>query len=84
MLILSRKKNEKIRIGSDIIVQVLSISDTQVKIGIDAPMFVKILRDEIYEDVKRQTIESTQKSIEKPVDLTNLKINKIKKVWWLL
>ncbi len=80
MLILSRKKNEKIRIGSDIVVQVLSISDTQVKIGIDAPMFVKILRDEIYEDVKRQTIESTQKSIEKPVDLTNLKINKIKKV----
>jgi len=79
MLILSRKKNEKIRIGSDIVVQVLSISDTQVKIGIDAPMYVKILRNEIYEDVKQQTIEATQKSIEKPVDLSKLTINKIKK-----
>jgi len=79
MLILSRKKNEKIRIGSDIVVQVLSISDTQVKIGIDAPMYVKILRNKIYEDVKQQTIEATQKSIEKPVDLSKLTINKIKK-----
>ena len=79
MLILSRKKNEKIRIGSDIVVQVLSISDTQVKIGIDAPMYVKILRNEIYEDVKQQTIEATQKSIEKPFDLSDLTINKIKK-----
>ena len=79
MLILSRKKNEKIRIGSEIVVQVLSISDTQVKIGIDAPMYVKILRNEIYEDVKKQTIEATQKSIEKPLDLSNLTINKIKK-----
>lgn len=79
MLILSRKKNEKIRIGSEIVVQVLSISDTQVKIGIDAPLYVKILRNEIYEDVKQQTIEATQKSIEKPLDLSNLTINKIKK-----
>ncbi len=79
MLILSRKKNEKIRIGSEIVVQVLSISDTQVKIGIDAPMYVKILRNEIYEDVKQQTIEATKKSIEKPVDLSKLAINKIKK-----
>jgi len=79
MLILSRKKNEKIRIGSDVVVQVLSISDTQVKIGIDAPMYIKILRNEIYEDVKRQTIEATQKSIEKPFDLSDLTINKIRK-----
>jgi len=80
MLILSRKKNEKIRIGTDIVVQVLSISDSQVKIGIDAPSSVKILRDEIYEDVKKHTIEATIQSKEKPApDLSELVVNKLNK-----
>ena len=80
MLILSRKKNEKIRIGTDIVVQVLSISESQVKIGIEAPSSVKILRDEIYEDVKKHTIEATIKSKEKPTpDLSELVINKLNK-----
>ncbi|NOX18798.1 MAG: carbon storage regulator CsrA [Chlorobi bacterium] len=80
MLILSRKKNEKIRIGTDVVVQVLSISESQVKIGIDAPASVKILRDEIYEDVKKHTIEATIQSKEKPApDLSELVINKLNK-----
>jgi len=80
MLILSRKKNEKIRIGTDIVVQVLSISESQVKIGIEAPSSVKILRDEIYEDVKKHTIEATIQSKEKPApDLSELIINKLNK-----
>ena len=73
-------KNEKIRIGTDIVVQVLSISESQVKIGIEAPSSVKILRDEIYEDVKKHTIEATIKSKEKPTpDLSELVINKLNK-----
>lgn len=80
MLILSRKQNEKIRIGSDIIINVLSISETQVKIGIEAPSNVKILREEIYEDVKKHTIEATQQSKETPMPkLSELPINKLNK-----
>jgi len=80
MLILSRKKNEKIRIGTEIVVQVLAISDTQVKIGIDAPTSVKILRDEIYEDVKKHTIEATKQSQQQTtISLTELPINKLNK-----
>ena len=80
MLILSRKKNEKIRIGTDIIVQVLSVSDTQVKIGIDAPTSIKILRDELYEDVKKHTIEATIQSKEvQTLPLSELPINKLNK-----
>lgn len=80
MLILSRKQNEKIRIGSDITINVLAISDTQVKIGIDAPSNVKILREEIYEDVKKHTIEASQSSKAADIpDLSSLPINKLNK-----
>ncbi len=80
MLILSRKQNEKIRIGSEIIINVLSISDTQVKIGIEAPSNVKILREEIYEDVKKHTIEATKQSKEATLpNLSDLPINKLNK-----
>ena len=37
MLVLKRKIDEKIRIGSDIVISIVSISEHQVKIGIDAP-----------------------------------------------
>jgi carbon storage regulator len=59
MLILSRKKNEKIRIGKDIVIQILSFSDTQVKLGIDAPTNIKILRDEIFENTENYNLEES-------------------------
>ena len=37
MLILTRKFDEEIKIGSDITVKILSVSDGQVKLGITAP-----------------------------------------------
>ena len=63
MLVLSRKQNQKIRIGNDIIITIVNISDGSVKIGIDAPTSVKILRDELYESVKKQVSEAQQSSI---------------------
>ncbi len=83
MLILSRKLNEEIVINGEIKVKIISISDNQIKIGIDAPASVKILRGEIYESVKESTIEAS-KSTKENIDaeniskLKNLKINKIK------
>ncbi len=62
MLVLSRKQNQKIRIGNDIVITIVNISDGSVKIGIDAPTSVKILRDELYESVKKQVSEAQQSS----------------------
>lgn len=48
MLVLTRKKGEKIRINDDIIIEVIEITPTSVKIGFSAPPTVKIYRDELY------------------------------------
>ena len=78
MLVLSRKEKEKIRLGSDIVISILMISENQVKIGIEAPADIKILREELYADLARHAMEAKDKSGEKlPVDISTLTINKL-------
>ena len=59
MLVLSRKINEKIKIGEDIELTIISISGDNVRIGIQAPKDIKILRSEVLEDIKKQNLEAT-------------------------
>ena len=47
MLVLSRKSQEQIRVGDDIIISVLKIKSNVVQIGIKAPREVSILRAEL-------------------------------------
>ena len=46
MLVLSRKPAEAIRIGDDILIKVIAIRGGQVKIGIEAPQGVRVMRTE--------------------------------------
>lgn len=46
MLVLSRKKQEKIFIGNNITVTVTDIGSGQVRLGIEAPKEIRILRGE--------------------------------------
>ena len=47
MLVLSRKLNQEIRIGENIVVRVIGIKGNQVRLGIVAPAEVPVLREEI-------------------------------------
>lgn len=47
MLVLSRKANEQIRIGDSIVVTVVRVSGEKVRVGIDAPHELVVLRDEL-------------------------------------
>lgn len=51
MLILNRKEGESIIIGDNIEIRILEIQDGKIKIGIEAPKEVTILRKEVYESV---------------------------------
>jgi carbon storage regulator len=55
MLVLSRKKNEAIRIGRDIWVRVLEIQRGKVRIGIEAPEYVPVYRTELCDDETTQS-----------------------------
>lgn len=63
MLVLTRKENEKIKIGEEVFVTVLSVEGNNVKIGIDAPREITILRMEVFEQIQKENIESAQKEL---------------------
>ena len=49
MLVLSRKTNEKIHIGDKVVITVIRINANTVRIGIEAPDDVTIVREELTE-----------------------------------
>lgn len=55
MLVLSRKEQETIVIGSDVVLTVVRIDGGRVTIGIDAPKSVHILRGELSDREPRAT-----------------------------
>jgi carbon storage regulator len=54
MLVLARKVDESIVIGDSIVLTVLAIEGEQVKIGINAPREVTILRQEVFQALQDQ------------------------------
>ncbi len=54
MLILSRKIDEKIRIGEDIIITLIDVHGDQVKIGVEAPKEVKVFRQEVFDAIQNE------------------------------
>ncbi len=47
MLVLSRKEAQRIRVGDSIVVTVVKIAGDKVRVGIEAPSDVLVLRDEL-------------------------------------
>ncbi|NME82798.1 carbon storage regulator CsrA [Clostridium sp. SM-530-WT-3G] len=54
MLIITRKKGQSIMIGDNIEITVSKLEDGSVKLGINAPKEMSILRKELYEEVKNE------------------------------
>lgn len=54
MLVITRKKGESIRIGDNIEIKIIKIDDGSVKIAIEAPKEVVILRGELYKQVEEE------------------------------
>ncbi len=55
MLVLSRKKDEKIIIGDSISIMVIDIRGDKVRLGIDAPRDVSVHRREVYDAIQKES-----------------------------
>jgi carbon storage regulator len=60
LLVLTRKKGESIIIDNKVEVVILEVNGDQVKIGINAPKDIPILRKEIYQAVKDENKAALQ------------------------
>ncbi len=47
MLVLSRKESQKVRLGDDIVLTIVRVSGDKVRLGIEAPGDLLILREEL-------------------------------------
>ena len=56
MLVLSRKTGQKICIGEDIVITVVSINGKRAKIGIEAPEYCQIVREEILAEAESDSL----------------------------
>ena len=58
MLVLSRKTNDTIKIGDNIEIRILEVKGDTVRIGIEAPKSVDILRGELVQSITDSNTES--------------------------
>jgi carbon storage regulator len=61
MLVLSRKESERIRLGDSIVLTIVRVSGDKVRLGIEAPPDILVLRDELQPHEQAALVEA-QKS----------------------
>ena len=71
MLVLSRKTNESIVIDGNITVSVLRVDHDNVRLGIEAPLEIPVLRKEIYEAIKTNNEKAAGSANKKVKHLIN-------------
>ena len=54
MLILSRKVDEKIKIGQDITLTIIEVHGDQVKVGVEAPKNIRVFRQEVFQAIQSE------------------------------
>ena len=73
MLVLTRKVGEKLLIGDDITISIVEVNRGGVRIGVDAPRNVSILRYEVYERIQEENLTASRAvsamNIQKAADL---------------
>ncbi len=69
MLVLRRKISEGIIIGDNVKIRILDIEHGDVKIGIEAPKEVRILREELYKEIASANVEAKDFNISRAKEL---------------
>ena len=72
MLVLTRRANQSIMIGHEIVVTVLEVRGDQVRLGIKAPRSIDVHREEIFaqlQQANRDAVPQSNDALETLVDL---------------
>jgi len=75
MLVISRKENQRIKIGDNIEIVIVEINKNQVKIGIEAPKEVQILRSELIDEITKENIKANKEISKNELDFLKKVIN---------
>ena len=59
MLVLARRVGEKLVIGDDVTIAILSVRGNQVRIGIAAPPEIQVHREEIYRRILKERVNGS-------------------------
>lgn len=60
MLVLTRKQNEGILIGNDIVITIINIEGDKVRLGIEAPKNVRVIREELLKEIGQENRMAAQ------------------------
>ncbi|NCC52781.1 MAG: carbon storage regulator [Spartobacteria bacterium] len=71
MLVLTRKSEESVIVGSTIEVKILGIRGDQVSLGFSAPSEISIYRKEVYEEIQRENRQASRLSADELTVLTD-------------
>jgi carbon storage regulator len=73
VLVLTRRANQSIMIGHEIVVTVLEVRGDQVRLGIKAPRSIDVHREEIFAQLQQANRDAVKPSKEAMESLQNLK-----------
>ena len=77
MLVLTRKPDQSIMVGSDIEITVLEVRGEQVRLGIRAPRTVTVHRKEVFEQIRLENQNATATSTDSLPDIATLLLGNI-------
>lgn len=58
MLVLTRGRDQRIRIGKDVEVIIADIRGDRVRVGINAPASIDVHRSEVYDQIQRERLQA--------------------------
>ncbi len=73
MLVLSRKRDQRIMIGNNVRLTVVDVRGDTVQLGIEAPKDIPIYREEIYNSILDANKDALERKLPHPDDLGKVK-----------